>query len=90
MAYLHEGLTPFTQAYDTTLATMSRTIAAGGTAASAAQQRAFGHLFQDLINQAQILAYTDVFAVCAILSIIVVPFTLLLSPAKAAGAAGGH
>ncbi len=55
-----------------------------------ATQIALGYLYQTMIGQATILAYLDVFAYCAVISFCFVPFTLLFSPAKAAGGAGAH
>jgi DHA2 family multidrug resistance protein len=89
MAYLGGHLSPFSQAYADLLAKASRTIAAGGQAMAAAQQSAGALLEQTLIKQSQILAYHDVFIFCAVISIIVVPLTFLLSPAKVGQRAGG-
>jgi hypothetical protein len=44
-------------------------------------------MYRQLISQAQVLAYSDVFALCAALAFCMAPFALLLSPVKAGGAA---
>jgi DHA2 family multidrug resistance protein len=91
MAYLGGHLSPFSQAYADLLASAARTIAAGGQAMASAQKSAGVMLEQTLLDQAQILAYQDVFMICAVVSIIIVPLTFLLSPAKVGqGAGGGH
>ena len=41
-------------------------------------------------KQATVLAYEDVFAVCAMMAFCIVPFTFLFSPMKSGGARGGH
>jgi DHA2 family multidrug resistance protein len=55
-----------------------------------ATQTAAGYLYQNLIAQAGLLAYMDVFFYCALISFAFIPFTFLFSPAKASGGAGGH
>jgi DHA2 family multidrug resistance protein len=51
-------------------------------AVSDATQTATGVLYQNMLQQASLLAYMDVFAICAILSWCFIPFTFLFSPAK--------
>jgi DHA2 family multidrug resistance protein len=51
-------------------------------------QTATGLLYQNLLQQASILAYMDVFAACAVLSWCFIPFTFLFSPDK--GKSGGE
>ncbi len=46
------------------------------------------YLYQNLISQAGLLAYMDVFFYCALISFGFMPFTLLFSPAKASRSAG--
>jgi DHA2 family multidrug resistance protein len=91
MAHLGGHLSPLSQAYANLLSSASRTIAAGGQAMASAQQSATAMLYQTLLAQAQILAYSDVFVICAVLSILIVPLTFLLSSAKVGqGGGGGH
>jgi DHA2 family multidrug resistance protein len=52
-------------------------------------QRSIGLVYTTLQTQASVLAYMDVFAVCAILAFCVVPLTFLFTPSKS-GAAATH
>ncbi len=67
----------------TTAAIKSYSLVAGNAA-----QAATGRLYQETIAQAGLLAYMDIFFYCALIAFAFVPFTLLFSPAKAAGGAG--
>lgn len=53
-------------------------------------QLATGQLYQQMIVQSRILAYIDVFSLCALVAFILIPFCLLLSPVKSEGNAGAH
>ncbi|WP_413734597.1 DHA2 family efflux MFS transporter permease subunit [Sodalis sp. RH21] len=53
-------------------------------------QLATGQMYQQMIIQARILAYIDVFSLCAVVALILIPFCLLLSPIKSEGDAGAH
>ena len=85
MAYLGEHMTPLSQPYNDTLTTIAGALGSG----AAATQSAMGKLYQDLIEQSQILAYTDVFAFCAALAFCTIPLIFLFSPAKASGRGRG-
>jgi DHA2 family multidrug resistance protein len=90
MAYLAGHMGPTDLGY---LDTLSRTAAAVKSYTAAvgdATQTAAGYLYQNLIAQAGLLAYMDVFFYCALISFAFIPFTFLFSPAKASGGAGGH
>ncbi|WP_428376564.1 DHA2 family efflux MFS transporter permease subunit [Lichenicoccus sp.] len=89
MATLGSHLSPLSQPYAQTLSAISRTLQASGSTMAAAEQSAFAMLHQTLQKQAEILAYSDVFVVCAAISIIVLPFSFLLSPAKSGQAGTG-
>jgi hypothetical protein len=47
-------------------------------------------LFTTLGQQAQVLAYSDVFMFCAVMALAVAPLALLFSAQRAGGAPGGH
>jgi DHA2 family multidrug resistance protein len=47
-------------------------------------------MYQNLIAQAGLLAYMDVFFYCALMAFAFVPFTFLFSPVKKAGGPGAH
>jgi DHA2 family multidrug resistance protein len=91
MAYLAVHATNFDSAF---LAGISQTASAVknyGLTAGNATQTALGQLYQAMIAQATILAYLDVFAICALIAFAFIPFTFLFSPTKAArGAAAMH
>ena len=87
---LGEHLTPFSPSYTETLSRVSRSIAATGQTMAAAQQSAVGWVYRELQSQAQLLAYVDVFRLCAVLAIVVAPIALLFSPVKAGKSMGGH
>jgi DHA2 family multidrug resistance protein len=53
-------------------------------------QTAAGVLYRGFLQQASILAYMDVFALCAILSWCFIPFTFFFSPAKGKSEEGAH
>jgi DHA2 family multidrug resistance protein len=55
-----------------------------------ATQTAAGYLYQELMGQAALLAYKDVFLYGAIIAFVFVPLTFFFSPAKASGGPGGH
>jgi MFS transporter, DHA2 family, multidrug resistance protein len=54
------------------------------------RQRAVGLVYAMLHTQASVLAYMDVFALCAILAFCVVPLTLLFKTTKSVGAPAAH
>ncbi|CAX58970.1 DHA2 family efflux MFS transporter permease subunit [Erwinia billingiae] len=51
---------------------------------------ATGQLYKEMIAQARILAYVDVFMGLSLVALILIPFCLLLSPIKSEGSAGAH
>lgn len=51
---------------------------------------ATGQLYQEMIAQARILAYIDVFMGLSLVALILIPFCLLLTPIKSEGSAGAH
>ncbi|MDW8848027.1 DHA2 family efflux MFS transporter permease subunit [Erwinia sp. MMLR14_017] len=51
---------------------------------------ATGQLYQEMIAQARILAYIDVFMGLSIVALVLIPFCLLLTPIKSEGNAGAH
>jgi DHA2 family multidrug resistance protein len=93
-AYLVDNLTPFNQAYVDTIARNARTlmtIGTNGVAPADAQQMAVGMMNQTLHQQAAVLAYTDVFAYCAIMAFCIVPVAFLFKGTRGGGgAAAAH
>lgn len=91
MAHLSGHMSTLSQNYNDTLQRTAHTIAGmTGEPLAQALQTATGRLYTTFISQATILAYVDVFAILAVFCVLVIPVTLLFSPAKAAGGAGGH
>jgi DHA2 family multidrug resistance protein len=89
MSHLGDHQTPFSQPYSDALAAVTRTIQGSGVPHAAALQSAAGHFYRQLINQSQILAYCDVFEVCAILAFCTVPLAFFLAPIRAGSAGPG-
>jgi MFS transporter, DHA2 family, multidrug resistance protein len=84
-AYLVGDLSPLFQPYNDTLQRVGDALVVGGTASSDIAQTASGWAYQSLLQQAGILAYTDLFAIGAIISFAMVPLVLLFSSVKAGG-----
>ncbi len=89
-AYLSEHLTPFSQAYDDTLARVSQSLRGLGVAPADVPARALGLLNSTLTHQANVQAYMDVFAMCAIGAFCIVPLAFLFRGTKAGGGMPGH
>jgi DHA2 family multidrug resistance protein len=89
-AHLVDHLTPLDQPYLTLKSDLAHTLFSHGTPLAHASATADGLINMMLQNQAAILAYTDVFAVCAIAAFCVAPVALLFSPIKTARGGGGH
>ena len=90
MAYLSQHLSQSDSTFRNTLAQLAQAIRGVGTAAGDAVQIALGQTYTNLIAQAGLLAYMDVFMYCALLAFAFVPFTFLFSPVKKAGGPGAH
>ena len=84
-AYLSEHLTPLNQPYDDLLHRYSQSLQALGVSPADLQARALGLMNSTLSHQANIQAYMDVFAICAIGAFCVVPLTFLFRGTKAGG-----
>ncbi len=89
MSYLGTHLNPFNQNYTDMIDRNAQTMLSYGFNPDGAHQRAISMAYTNLRSQASLLAYTDVFAVCAILAFCVVPLTFIFSPSRSGGAAGG-
>jgi DHA2 family multidrug resistance protein len=89
MAYLSEKLNPFNQNYVDLIDRNSQKMLSYGFNPDGARQKAISMAYTTLRSQSSLLAYTDVFMVCAILAFCVVPLTLFFSPSRSGGAPGG-
>ncbi len=89
-AYLSQYDTPLHASFLTLQAQYLRAIEALGYNAGAAQRIAAGRLYQVFRTQVSVLAYTDVFRLCAVLAFVAVPLAFLFSATKkSAGPAAG-
>ena len=92
-AYMTRWLTPLNQPYNTLLQQDQAALASMGHAAGTTQGTATGLILQTLHQQASVLAYSDVFRLCALASFCIVPLTLMLSnfkPARGQKPVAGH
>ena len=90
-ANLSQWATPLHQPFNALVATYERALLAMGRTASAAHEEAIGRVYRVYQDQAATLAYADVFLVAGVISFLVVPFCILLSPRKGGGGpAGAH
>ncbi len=90
-AYLSAHMTPLDGPYNALVAQYQRALQATGRAAAATHDIAVGRIYQTFRIQASVLAYSDVFLICAVTAFAVVPLTLLFSATKGKkGAAPAH
>ncbi len=89
-AYLADHLSPLDPGYQQTLAQITQSLHNQGWDPSQVAATARGLMNQMLNAQASILAYTDVFAACAVLAFCVVPICFLFRGSKAGGGAPAH
>ena len=89
--FLAAHLSPLDQPYNQMLGQITHSLRGLGVAPNSLQSTANGLINQTLNQQAHLLAYMDVFAICALAAFLVVPLTFLFRPSKAGGGApGGH
>ena len=88
LAHLSQYMSPLWQPFNEALSQIKGGLIAHGTS----PDRATGALYSIFLKQSAVLAYQDVFALCAIMAFCVVPFAFLFSSKKAApgGGGGGH
>ena len=89
-AHLVDNLNPFNQQYNQLVARQAHTMLSQGFSPGEVHQRAVGLVYRTLQTQASVLAYMDVFAMCAILAFCAVPLTLLFKTTKSVGAPAAH
>jgi DHA2 family multidrug resistance protein len=85
---LTDNLSPTDQGYADLLQHVQQALIDGGQSAFQAAQAAPGQIFQTLKLQAAVLAYSDVFVVTAVMTLIMIPTALLMSGVKGKGGAG--
>lgn len=89
-AHLVHNMTPLNEQFNITLERGAQAIRDYTSAAGDPLTLAAGQLYQQMIVQARILAYVDVFIGLGIVAFILIPLCLLLSPVKSEGSAGAH
>jgi DHA2 family multidrug resistance protein len=77
-ARLVEHIVPSSQTYQSTLSQMTKYFTAHGASAGDAAAQAIGMIGQMVRTQAAILAYIDVFHVCAIAAALMIPLVLVM------------
>ena len=92
-SYLAQWMTPLNQPFNQLIQQNQAALLAMGHAASTTQQTAIGLAFQTYRQQASVLAYAQVFELCAVAAFCIVPLALLFSnykPGAGAPAPAGH
>jgi DHA2 family multidrug resistance protein len=92
-AYLSRWLTPLNQPYNALVQHYQAALRAMGQPASGTHDTAVGLIYQEFHKQGSVLAYIDVFHICAVAAFIIVPLTFLFSnyiPARGARPSAGH
>ncbi|MBS0641338.1 MAG: DHA2 family efflux MFS transporter permease subunit [Proteobacteria bacterium] len=89
-SYLAEHLTPTNQNYVVLLQQIQQSLVDIGHSVAQAAQMAPGQVFGILRTQTAVLAYSDVFLITALMSLVMIPTALLMSGGKASGGPGGH
>jgi MFS transporter, DHA2 family, multidrug resistance protein len=92
-AHLADWMTPLNQPFADRLQQTQQTLIAQGHAIGSAPATALGVLYQTFQTQAAVLAYSDVFWLCAIAAFCIVPMTFLFTnyrPSAGAKVQAGH
>ncbi|MGI4856513.1 MAG: DHA2 family efflux MFS transporter permease subunit [Janthinobacterium lividum] len=89
-AHLVRNLTPLNEPYNQAVQQWTDAIRNFSLSAGDAGSAATGQLYQTLLSQSRVLAYSDMFAACAILALVMIPFCFLLTSVKSSGNAGAH
>ena len=84
-AHLVEHMSPLDQPYQALLGRTTQGFIDLGQTAAGANHAALGMINTMLNRQAAVLAYMDVFELCAVIAFLAVPLTFLFRPSKAGG-----
>jgi DHA2 family multidrug resistance protein len=84
-AYLSQHLSPLNPAYNAKLAQVQHALQGLGVEQAKLHATALGRMNTMLSHQASVLAYLDVFAICAVGAFCIVPLTFLYKGTKAGG-----
>jgi DHA2 family multidrug resistance protein len=90
LASLQPHLTPLNPAFNAYIQHVQGALHSLGVMPAEIPQRALNMAYQTWQAQSSLLAYTDVFAVTAVLSFAVIPLTLLFSPTRSGGRMPAH
>ncbi|QHM70401.1 DHA2 family efflux MFS transporter permease subunit [Mixta intestinalis] len=89
-AHLVHNMSPLNEQFNITLERWAQAVRDFSSAAGDPLALATGQLYQQMIVQARILAYVDVFIGLGIVAFVLIPLCFLLSPVKSEGSAGAH
>ena len=89
-ASMVHNMTPLNEPFNLTVERWAQGIRDFTSAVGDPVTIATGQLYQQMIVQARILAYIDVFMGLSIVALVLIPFCLLLAPIKSEGSAGAH
>lgn len=89
-AHMVHNMTPLNEPFNLTVERWAQGIRDFTTAVGDPMTIATGQIYKQMIAQARILAYIDVFMCFSIIALILIPFFLLLAPIKSEGSAGAH
>jgi len=84
-AHLSEHLSALSQPYADTLARHGAALVAQGAAATNVTNLANGVMLRGLVQQSQVMAYSDIFMYCALFALLSAPLAFLFPPTKAGG-----
>ena len=88
-AYLNHWMTPFRPQYNNLVDHYRQVARAAGVANANLSSTATHQVYTTFREQAQVLAYNDVFSMVAVLAFVIAPLCLLFAPSKAGGKPGG-
>jgi DHA2 family multidrug resistance protein len=71
-------LTPYNQAYESALRGTARTLQAGGASATQALQQSHGLLYNELVRQASMVSYINVFWTLAVTCLCMIPLMFIM------------
>ena len=89
-SHLSKFMSPLQSGYNYYIQQSESALRSLGRAPAAVHDQAVAHAYTTYMKQAQVLAYSNVFAYTSVLAFLVVPFCLLISKKKAQGGGGGH
>ncbi|MDN4626478.1 DHA2 family efflux MFS transporter permease subunit [Erwinia sp. DT-104] len=89
-AHMVHNMTPLNEPFNLTVERWAQGVRDFTSAVGDPITIATGQVYKEMIVQARILAYIDVFMGLSIVALVLIPFCLLLAPIKSEGSAGAH